>query len=53
MNDLIDLNSPDTSKVLRRELASPLIPIPAGIEKDDLTSIPNGLPNLLAGKIFF
>ncbi|XP_043476520.1 kinesin-like protein KIN-7I isoform X2 [Leptopilina heterotoma] len=48
MNDLIDLNSPDTSKVLRRELASPLIPIPAGIEKDDLTSIPNGLPNLLA-----
>lgn len=51
MSDLIDLNSPDTSKVLRRELASPLIPPPVGIVKDDFLCVTNGLPNLMAGKI--
>ncbi|XP_051162987.1 repetitive organellar protein-like isoform X2 [Leptopilina boulardi] len=48
MSDLIDLNSPDTDKVLRRKLASPLIPPPARTEKDDLTSNTNGLPNLMS-----
>lgn len=53
MSDLIDLNSPDTDKVLRRKLASPLIPPPARTEKDDLTSNTNGLPNLMSGKICY
>ena len=50
MCDLIDLNSPDTDKGLRTELASPLIPPPAGSGSEEPSPITNGLPNLIAGR---
>ena len=49
MCDLIDLNSPDTNKVLKPELASPLIPSPPGAGSDEPSQSTNGLPNLMSG----
>ncbi|XP_033222902.1 uncharacterized protein LOC117176741 isoform X3 [Belonocnema kinseyi] len=50
MSDLIEWKSPDTKNGLRTELASPLIPPPAGSGSEEPTSVTNGLPNLMSGE---